>query len=141
MNPGRARGVALGLVGAGVVLALTALAFAHRGERQAGAALYEGRQPLVAQLRGQAWALPAEASRCINCHEGAQAIGPRLHGRSLAEPLPRRGGPPSRYDAKALCRLLREGVDPAQVLVPQAMPRYTIDDRSCEALWRYLSSR
>ncbi|MBK9136806.1 MAG: hypothetical protein IPM15_21265 [Betaproteobacteria bacterium] len=109
--------------------------------RREGAALYEGRQPLVAHVRGHEQPLPQAAARCTNCHEGAQAIGPRLDERTLAQPLPRRGGPPSRYDAAALCRLLREGIDPAAVLLPRAMPRYQIDARACDALWAHLRSR
>lgn len=109
--------------------------------RREGAALYEGRQALVAHVRGHEQPLPHAAARCVNCHEGAQAVGPLLDGRTLAQPLARRGGPPSRYDAKALCRLLREGIDPAAVLLPRAMPRYEIDPRACEALWAHLRSR
>jgi hypothetical protein len=109
--------------------------------RADGAALYEGRQPLVARVSGHEQPLPALAARCANCHEGAQAVAPALNERVLTQALPRRGGPPSRYDARALCRLLREGLDPALVLVPRAMPRYDIDERACAALWAHLQSR
>lgn len=125
---------------AGLLAVATAAFLALQG-RAEGAAMYEGRQPLVARVSGHEQPLPALAARCVNCHEGAQAIGPALNERTLARLLPRRGGPPSRYDAAALCRLLREGIDPASVLVPRAMPRYEVDGRACEALWSHLQSR
>jgi len=127
-------------VAAGVLAAATAALVAWQG-RAEGAALYEGRRALVARVSGHDRPLPAEAARCVNCHEGAQAVGPALNERNLAQALPRRGGPPSRYDARALCRLLRQGVDPAWVMVPRAMPRYEIDERACDALWAHLQSR
>ena len=133
-------------IGAAVAVATGAIAGAtatlEMWQRRAdGAALYEGRQPLVAHVSGHEQPLPALAARCANCHEGAQAIAPALNERTLAQALPRRGGPPSRYDARVLCRLLRDGLDPALVLVPRAMPRYAIDEPACAALWAYLSSR
>ena len=133
--------IAAAAAAAVAVLAAATAAFLALQGRAEGAALYEGRQPLVARVSGHEQPLPAMAARCVNCHEGAQAIGPALNERTLAQPLARRGGPPSRYDAVALCRLLREGVDPASVIVPRAMPRYEIDGRGCEALWAHLQSR
>jgi hypothetical protein len=32
-------------------------------------------------------------------------------------------------------------LDPAQVMIPQTMPRYAIDSADCAALWAYLSAR
>jgi hypothetical protein len=52
--------------------------------------------------------------------------------------MARRGGPPSRYDAHALCTLLQTGVDPSHVMVARTMPRFEIDNLQCEALWQYL---
>lgn len=111
------------------------------GPRARGEAFYRGAQPVAARIAGHANDLPADAARCANCHDGPQAIGPNLDGASLAQMQARRGGPPSRYDARALCRLLREGIDPAGVMVPRAMPRYAARDRDCDALWDFLSSR
>jgi hypothetical protein len=106
-----------------------------------GAELYDGRRALVARLRGHDEALPPAAARCINCHEGPQAIGPALDGQLLLQKQARRGGPPSRYDELSLCRLLREGTDPAHVMLPRAMPRYEIGDADCAALWSHLVRR
>lgn len=106
-----------------------------------GAALYEGRRPVAARLAGHQDGLPPEAVRCANCHEGNQAIGPALTAATLVDTRARRGGPPSRYDEAALCRLLREGIDPAFVVVARAMPRYEIDAAGCAALWAHLSRR
>ncbi|MBL8330295.1 MAG: hypothetical protein JNJ71_15755 [Rubrivivax sp.] len=128
----------------GVIMALCggALAFAMSAEDAAlGRALYDGQRALPAQLRGHDEALPAHAARCINCHEGSSAIAPALSARSLLQPQARRGGPPSHYDEASFCRLLRDGVDPAWVLLPREMPRYEIPAQDCRALWSYLLQR
>ena len=129
-----------------------------------GAALFRGEAPLAGRIVGHTVVLPATVARCVNCHEtrstavsaaasavaspapGAEGAvagryGPALGRATLAQLRPRRGGPASRYDAAALCVLLRSGVDPAQVVIPQAMPRYDIDAVDCEALWAYLLTR
>lgn len=113
----------------------------------AGRAAFTGQSPLVARMPGHAEALPAVAARCSNCHAapgvpaaGNGALGPALNAAALMQALPRRGGPPSRYDAAALCRALREGVDPAGVMLGSAMPRYRIDDLGCRQLWTLLTS-
>jgi hypothetical protein len=62
-----------------------------------------------------------------------------LDNGDLTRLLARRGGPPSRFDAAAFCRLLRTGEDPAGVLLPKAMPRYELDDAQCGQLWRFLA--
>ena len=111
-----------------------------------GRALFHAELPLTARMVGHADALPQAAVRCRNCHskqpasgDAAQDFAPLLNARTLLAQSPRRGGPPSRYDAKALCRVLREGIDPAHVMIQQAMPRYTLSDGECEALWSYLT--
>jgi hypothetical protein len=119
-----------------------------------GAALFDGRRPLVARIQGHEDRLPPAAARCANCHApsairqaaaGAGVatanFGPVLDRATLTQPLPRRGGPPSRYDAAALCRVLRTGADPALVTLPRTMPRYELADADCTALWAYLSGR
>lgn len=129
--------LAIGLVAAALGAAATTwLGHSHRA---AGAELFDGRRPLAARIVGHDEALPPLASRCSNCHTGPNAVGGELNGETLASLRPRRGGPPSRYDAVRLCRLLREGIDPAHVMVPREMPRYTIDDEACAALWSHLS--
>ena len=117
-----------------------------------GRQLFAGEVPLEGRVSGHADPLPVQASRCINCHADSaatqaagardsttQSFGPRLDGVLLTQMHARRGGPPSRYDATALCRALRSGVDPAYVVIPRAMPRYTPSDADCEALWSYLT--
>lgn len=112
-----------------------------------GRELFEGELPLTARMVGHTDALPREAARCRNCHskqatavgDAAQDFAPQLNASSLRNALARRGGPPSKYDLKALCRLLRDGIDPAHVMIQQAMPRYTLSDAECEALWTYLT--
>jgi hypothetical protein len=127
-------------VAAGLIAAI-----GHWQERtrwqEAGQALYDGRRPLAARLVGHDRDLPPQATVCANCHSGSSAIAAALTPERLTRPLPRRGGPPSRYDEAAFCRLLRSGVDPAWVMLPRAMPRYTMGNRQCRELWLALSTR
>lgn len=113
-----------------------------------GRALYAGEVPLPGRILGHDLDLPVVASRCINCHGGdrdaagkGDTYAPRLDRATLAEPRTRRGGPASRYDARALCTLLSTGVDPAHVVIPRTMPRYRPSDDDCAALWAYLSAQ
>jgi cytochrome c553 len=111
---------------------------------QRGQLIYQRGLP-SAHLAGDESNLPGLATRCVNCHDansGAQsAFAPALNAAALTQLHSRRGGPPSRYDQSSLCKLLREGVDPAWVQIPRAMPRYNLSDKDCAALWRYLVSR
>ncbi len=128
-----------------------------QAQAQRGHDLFTGAAPLVGQIAGHTRALPPQSVRCINCHAPGSAVplsgsapasalasatsfGPLLTRRHLTTAIERRGGPPSRYDAAAFCRLLRDGVDPAYVLIQRAMPRYTVSDADCRALWTLLSS-
>lgn len=113
--------------------------------------LFSGVLPLQGTIVGHTNALPPSAARCINCHavgsaapaspsaSAAAPFGPLLTPPSLTGAVARRGGPPSRYDAPAFCRLLRQGVDPAWVIVPRSMPRYVLSDADCHALWAHLT--
>jgi cytochrome c553 len=117
-----------------------------------GRALFLGEAHVPARIAGQDFGLPAQASRCVNCH-GATATkaasaatpiadvpgAPALSAATLTTLTRRRGGPPSRYDAAALCKLLRSGVDPAHVMIFRSMPRYEISDADCQALWLHLT--
>lgn len=128
--------VLLGLLAAVAV----AVAWPHWQRGRQGAALFDGRAPLRAKLSGHDNWLPPEVARCVNCHNTA-GYAPPLRGADLRQAQARRGGPPSSYDAAALCRLLRTGVDPAWVTLPRAMPRYELSTAECEALWSHLSQR
>lgn len=121
-------------------------------EAERGRRLFVGELPLRASIVGHDFVLPSEASRCTNCHTvlGAtaaatpaassnQTLGGALSAVALLEPTRRRGGPPSKFDEKSLCRLLRTGVDPALVIVSKAMPRFELTDTDCHDLWAYLS--
>ncbi len=139
-------------------LAIAVAAAALWGQRaederraEAGARAFDGRAALVARIDGHAEPLPAAAAACANCHRPSVAprradgtaapdasLGPALHRDALLEAVERRGGPASRYDLQAFCRLLRTGQDPAGVLLPRAMPRYEIDDAACGQLWAHL---
>lgn len=123
---------------------------------QRGKDLFAGAVPLKARMVGHDSDLPPGAVRCRNCHQtvarpatsatppGARprdAFGPVLNRFSLTNPVRRRGGPPSTYDERAFCRVLRDALDPAHVMLPTTMPRYTLSDPDCHALWTYLVSQ
>lgn len=155
----RRRRIALfALAGACAALASFVL-WRDSGAAGRGQAMFSGDAPLSAHLHGHDAALPVLATRCINCHGGiddggaaaraAGNTGLRLTGKTAASKLDhdalttarvRRGGPATRYDAKSLCTLLRSGVDPAGVMIPDAMPRYEASDAQCSALWAYFFS-
>lgn len=107
-----------------------------------GAQLFDGQEPLKGAIVGHDDALPAFASKCVNCHDPAASekanYGSKLTRAALLEAVARRGGPPSRYEIGSFCRLLRTGIDPAHIIILRAMPRYEIDDAQCLALWNYL---
>lgn len=142
----------LAVVAAGFLVASPSAAAGPPPDEVRGRALFEGDAPLAGRLTGHDSDLPPAASRCSNCHRrdtappGAPApagdetrsFGPALDAANLAESKPRRGGPPSRYDAASLCRVLRDGIDPAWVMIDRTMPRYQLEDADCEALWRHL---
>jgi hypothetical protein len=118
--------------------------------RQRGAALFEGKSKLRARILGSEELLPDDTVTCSNCHPIEPVLGtsrdgvspdfaPRLGPSSLKQERRRRGGPPTRYDQAALCRVLRDGVDPAHIVIPDSMPRYDINQADCEALWTYLT--
>lgn len=130
---------------AALVLAAAGWVLLQRHEsaqaRERGAALHEGRAAVPGLLVGLETALPTLATRCVNCHEGAAALGGVLDARRLTEPQPRRGGPSTRYDLAAFCQLLRTGIDPAQVIIDTSMPRFDITEHQCKDLWTFLTSR
>jgi hypothetical protein len=111
----------------------------------AGQGLFAGAVDLQGRIYTHRVALPPAVVRCANCHAVAdgpdvpRSLAPRLTHDLLLRPQARRGGPASVYDRERFCTLLRKGVDPAFVLISVEMPRYTIDDAGCRALWRYLT--
>mgnify|MGYP007011026598 CR=1 FL=1 len=125
---------------------------AARRETALGARAFDGRATLEARIDGHAATLPAATAACANCHlpsarpaepggatPASGTLGPLLDRDRLTERLVRRGGPPSRFDERSFCRLLRTGEDPTGVLLPRAMPRYDIDDAGCRQLWRHVT--
>ncbi len=124
-----------------LTVAWGAWSWAHWSE---GANLYAGHKAVAAHIAGHDDPLPAQAAACVNCHDrGPRAgtpIAPPLIGATLTQTLARRGGPPSRYDRAAFCKLLRTGIDPAFVLVPRTMPRFEISDADCATLWNFVST-
>jgi hypothetical protein len=140
-----------GLVGS----ALTIRHWRHDAALDRGRALFQGQHDLKGRIFGHDAALPAEASRCTNCHPAPGAprgtaaaneasrlegvVGPELGPAALGTARTRRNGPPSRFDPASFCRLLRDGIDPVDVVISRTMPRYPLSDEDCDALWRYLT--
>ena len=123
------------------------------GDVSLGRALFAGERPLRARIVGHSVDLPQIAVRCPNCHRReaparvpaaadatSQDFAPSLARERLTGAMHRRGGPASRYDRTAFCRLVREGIDPAVVMIPQTMPRYRFTEQECAALWTFLTS-
>ena len=118
-------------------------------ERTRGAAIFGGSAALPGRLPGHDAALPTFATRCINCHGAATAtptgasatFATAISGATLTTPRSRRGGPMSTFDATRLCTLLRDGTDPAHVVISTTMPRYDVTDAQCNDLWVYLNTR
>ena len=140
-----------------LIVPLTALALtigsalADSGAVDRGQKLFTGVAPMSGRISGHSINLPPEASRCINCHRSdlkvekkgvadpASSFAPVLNAETLTQPRSRRGGPPSRYDARSLCQTLRTGVDPVYIVMPSVMPRYEVSDDDCALLWAYLT--
>jgi hypothetical protein len=143
-SPGAASAIAVPPGGASANAAPATVASA-REEYLRGQALFSGTVELHGRIYTHMADLPPMVVRCSNCHAVAdgpdvpRSLAPRLTHDLLLRRRARRGGPPSNYDRDGLCTLLRRGVDPAFVLISVEMPRYTIDDVSCRALWRYLT--
>lgn len=149
-------------------VAAVALVYAASGPSPSrrGKELFTGAVSLRARMTGHETDLPPEVVRCINCHrlpsdtpapsssklpepssslrgsESApiEALAPDLSSQRLTQAVPRRGGPASRYDAQSFCSVLRFGVDPAHVMIPQTMPRYTLTEQECQELWAYVTA-
>jgi hypothetical protein len=153
--------VALAVLAVGAAAGMPPVRISPRDPaRERGAQLFHGPAPLTGRLVGHADPLPPEAVRCNNCHghesepatatatatatakglpsQPTENVGPTLGPASLTRATKRRGGPASRYTAETFCRLLRAGVDPKEIVIPQLMPRYTLNDTDCDALWNYL---
>lgn len=107
--------------------------------------LFTGKADLHGRMSTHPDDLPPEVIRCSNCHAAGtgpdvpRSNAPRLTGDFLLVPRSRRGGPPSRYNPAAFCAVLRKGVDPAYIVINVEMPRYTIDDSQCAAIWSFLT--
>ncbi|MFL9898510.1 hypothetical protein PQR75_10430 [Paraburkholderia fungorum] len=108
-----------------------------------GCAIFSGDHAMSAHLRDDDRPLPAWTTRCINCHTqtaSTTAFAPPLTPSYLLDAISRRGGPPSRYNPATLCRALRDGIDPDNIMLRKSMPRYELSDTECAALWRFITN-
>ena len=114
-----------------------------------GEALFTGATELKGRIVGHDTDLPTVASRCSNCHlpgtaqpvgdaGASDTFGPVLNRQTLTVDAPRRGGPASHYELASFCRLLRTGIDPADIIIARSMPRYELSEAECTAMWSYL---
>lgn len=152
--------VGLGLIVSVVVLIQRQRARLLEEQRlNLGRDLFEGRKPLKGRISGHEFVLPQDAVVCAHCHSGASELPgslaasspspvggdfgkpPLLTGKGLKTMSRRRGGPPSVFDEQSFCVMLRSGVDPKTIIMPDSMPRYEISAEECSALWAYLESR
>ncbi|RKE26230.1 hypothetical protein B0G76_7842 [Paraburkholderia sp. BL23I1N1] len=126
---------------------LVAMHLAHAAEpcdpADLGCSIFNGQQAIPAHLRDDDRPLPAWTTRCVNCHtqtDPSAAFAPPLTSATLLDAINRRGGPPSRYDPTSFCRVLKDGVDPAGVVLRKSMPHYQITGAECAALWRFVTN-
>jgi hypothetical protein len=125
---------------------VTAILFPGRLTEAAerGDSLFHAKEKLNGRIRGHDDALPPEVVRCANCHEASgnvrlsRVAAPHLDRSVLLTWRERRGGPPSRYDQAAFCKLLRTGIDPANIVIAREMPVYEVDEAQCASLWTFL---
>ena len=147
------------LVSAGLLMTWLGASACSRPESplvRRGKEAFTGAVPLKAHMVGHDTALPPSVVRCQNCHSRqaqspvasavpsagaspADSFGPPLDRASLTQPRKRRGGPASSYDSTSFCSLLRDGIDPAHVMIPTTMPRYVVSQEECAALREYLT--
>lgn len=111
-----------------------------------GKNLFEGTLPLTATLRHSSELLPTNAITCKNCHDSGCTAGredplapPTLGPVHLLTKVQRISGPPVAYDQESFCRVLTTGRTPAHTVTGRVMPQYQIDDKSCAAIWNYLT--
>ena len=113
-------------------------------ESSLGRQLFVGEVDLQGRIRTHRENLRSDVLRCANCHafadgpEVPRSLAPRLNRDILLGRHARRGGPASVYGLGTFCKLLREGVDPAFVLISLEMPVYALGDTQCRALWGFL---
>jgi hypothetical protein len=160
---------AVWLAGLGVAASAAAWPAPDAALLERGRQLFHGEATLAGRITGHTSDLPPQASRCANCHArgtappggagrnspaassnsassasaaaaaASSSFGPALDATLLSRDVARRGGPPSRYDEAAFCKLLGTGIDPAYIIIPRTMPRYTLTAADCKALWIYTS--
>lgn len=132
-----------GFVAAALAMVVAGTAVAA-GVRERGEAIFVGHEPIQGTIRGHRSSLPPDTVKCVNCHKAKDpqsppSPAPVLTRSLLFDKIPRRGGPPSSYDAASFCKMLRSGIDPAYILISRVMPVYDVDDAQCASLWGFLT--
>ncbi len=112
----------------------------ERGHR-----IFIGSESINARIDGHQDQLPAQVTKCINCHtptprpQKDDQFAPILNASWLMQARPRRGGPAFAFTRDSLCKTMRTGIDPEYVILNRTMPRFDISEQQCQALWAYLS--
>jgi hypothetical protein len=109
-----------------------------------GCAIFSGQRAAAAHLRDDNQPLPEWTTRCVNCHtrtDPSPGFAPPLTRGYLLDARSRRGGPPSRYDPVAFCRAVKDGIDPASVVLRKSMPHFELSSAECTALWRFVTNQ
>ncbi|MFZ6689685.1 hypothetical protein ACO0K0_18235 [Undibacterium sp. SXout11W] len=113
---------------------------------QKGENLFYGREALKGTLYLHNRSLDTSFVRCMNCHRfqdeqktsNKSDFGPEIGAHFLLTKNSLRGGPARAYEADSFCQMLRTGMDPSQIMMRTDMPRYSVSDDDCHALWRFL---
>jgi hypothetical protein len=64
-----------------------------------------------------------------------------MSAQAVNQPRRARNGPLGHYEWPTFCSALRTRVDPVYITLPIQMPRYTIFDQDCAALWAFLDAK
>jgi hypothetical protein len=112
-----------------------------------GEGIFLGNEHVRARIEGHQQALPAQVTKCINCHKPAQRskldteYAPSLDAAELLQVRVRRGGPAFAYTQDSFCKTISTGIDPEYVVLNRTMPRFDVDQAQCQALWAYLTEK
>lgn len=114
-------------------------------QNEHGKRIFYGLDAVSATVQQNGTTLPTNASKCINCHSAQTPPGAwtgssqYLSATTMTRMVSRRGGPASVYDQDKFCNAVRNGVDPAGVVLESKMPRYEMSDTQCADMWLFIS--
>ena len=132
-----------------LVLSTSALDAFPTAAQEQGRRLFFGLDELQGTIQNDGIRLPPEYIKCIKCHSAPAQISNSfpnklsgsliLSSETLLEKKVRRGGPAFKYSVATFCNTLRSGSDPTGIILEFGMPRFSISDRQCGALWIFIN--